>query len=59
MAGYVEKGFNAIKLKVGKLGARQDTERMKAVRAAVGDEVDLLLDANGGWPDAATARRAA
>lgn len=55
MCGYVEKGFNAIKLKVGKLGARQDTGRMKAVRAAVGEDVDLLLDANGGWPDAATA----
>ncbi len=55
MQGYVEKGFTAIKLKVGKLGARQDGERMRAVRAAVGDDVDLLLDANGGWQDAATA----
>jgi D-arabinonate dehydratase len=55
MYGYVEKGFTAIKLKVGKLGAREDVARMKAVRAAVGDDVDLLLDANGGWPDAATA----
>jgi D-arabinonate dehydratase len=55
MCGYVEKGFSAIKLKVGKLGTREDAARMKAVREAVGDEVDLLLDANGGWPDAATA----
>jgi D-arabinonate dehydratase len=55
MAAYVEKGFTAIKLKVGKLGAREDAERMRAVRAAVGEDVDLLLDANGGWADAATA----
>lgn len=55
MAGYVERGFSAIKLKVGRLGARQDAERMAAVRKAVGEDVDLLLDANGGWPDAPTA----
>jgi D-arabinonate dehydratase len=55
MCGYVEKGFTAIKLKVGKLGGREDAARMKAVREAVGEDVDLLLDANGGWPDAATA----
>jgi D-arabinonate dehydratase len=55
MTRYVEQGFTAIKLKVGKLGAREDAARMRAVRAAVGDGVDLLLDANGGWPDAATA----
>ena len=52
---YVEHGFDAVKLKVGKLGASEDARRMKAVRHAVGDEVDILLDANGGWPDAPTA----
>ena len=52
---YVEHGFDAVKLKVGKLGASEDARRMKVVRHAVGDEVDILLDANGGWPDAPTA----
>ena len=52
---YIDKGFDAVKLKVGKLGAAEDARRMKAVRHAVGDEVDILLDANGGWPDAPTA----
>ena len=52
---YIEKGFDAVKLKVGKLGAAEDARRMRAVRAEVGDDVDILLDANGGWPDAPTA----
>ena len=52
---YIQKGFDAVKLKVGKLGAAEDARRMAAVRKAVGDDVDILLDANGGWPDAPTA----
>ncbi len=55
MAGYVEQGFSAIKLKVGKLGAREDAARMGRIRKSVGEDVDILLDANGGWPDAPTA----
>ncbi len=55
MAGYVEQGFSAIKLKVGALSAREDAARMGAVRQAVGDDVDLLLDANGGYGDSNTA----
>jgi D-arabinonate dehydratase len=55
MAGYVEQGFSAVKLKVGKLTGREDAVRMKAVRKAIGDDVEILLDANGGWPDAPTA----
>jgi D-arabinonate dehydratase len=55
MHGYTDRGFTAIKLKVGRLGARQDAIRMAAVRQAVGEDVDLLLDANGGWPDSSTA----
>jgi D-arabinonate dehydratase len=55
MAGYVEAGFGAVKLKVGKLSAAEDSKRMSAVRKAVGDDVEILLDANGGWSDACTA----
>ncbi len=53
--GYVEQGFSAVKLKVGKLSAREDAARLAAVRKALGDEVDILLDSNGGWPDSNTA----
>ncbi len=52
MAAYVEKGFTAIKLKVGKASPREDAERMRAVRRGIGEDVDLLLDANGGWSSA-------
>ena len=55
MAGYVEQGFTAVKLKVGKLAASKDAARMRAVRRELGDGIDLLLDANGGWPDSSTA----
>ncbi len=52
---YLEKGFDAVKLKVGRASAREDARRVGAVRKAVGDDIDLLLDANGGWPDAPSA----
>jgi len=55
MESYVAAGFGAIKLKVGKLSAREDARRMGRIRKAVGDDVEILLDANGGWPDAPTA----
>src|SRR5947208_7434810 len=54
-AGYTEQGFTAAKLKVGKLSAREDAARLGAIRKALGDEVDILLDANGGWSDSNTA----
>ncbi|MDQ6705195.1 MAG: mandelate racemase/muconate lactonizing enzyme family protein, partial [Acidobacteriota bacterium] len=55
MAGYVEQGFSAIKLKVGKLTASEDEARLRGVRKELGDDVEILLDANGGWPDSNTA----
>jgi D-arabinonate dehydratase len=55
MANYVEQGFSAIKLKVGKLAAHEDAARMRAIRKQLGDGIDILLDANGGWPDSSTA----
>lgn len=46
-------GFTTIKVKVG--GAPEaDIARVRAVRAAIGPEVDLVIDANCGW-DAPTA----
>jgi len=49
------KGFTALKLKVGGLPAREDAARVGAVRKHLGDDFDILLDANGGWPDAPSA----
>jgi D-arabinonate dehydratase len=55
MTGYVEQGFSAIKLKVGKLSASEDAARLRAIRNALGEHIDILLDANGGWADSNTA----
>jgi D-galactarolactone cycloisomerase len=45
---FVKDGFTAIKLKVG-AGEKRDIENVKAVRKAIGDDVQLLVDANGGY----------
>ena len=53
-ARYVDSGFGAVKIKVGRVDARADAARIAAVRQAVGDEVELFADANNAWPDAAS-----
>jgi O-succinylbenzoate synthase len=42
-------GFPAVKVKVGRLDARDDVELVAAVRDAVGPAVTLRVDANGAW----------
>jgi len=42
------QGYPAIKVKLGK-GGKQDVERIKAIRAAVGKEIPIRIDANQGW----------
>ncbi len=58
--GYVDQGFNAIKLKVGGISGgysiEDDYNRVKAVREAVGPGVMLMLDANNGWDVPTTIR---
>lgn len=43
--GLVAKGYRAIKLRVGDTW-RADVERVRAVREALGDSIDILVDAN-------------
>jgi L-alanine-DL-glutamate epimerase-like enolase superfamily enzyme len=43
-----EQGYPAIKVKLGKDG-KKDVERMRAIRAAVGNDIPLRIDANQGW----------
>lgn len=45
---YKNKGVRIIKVKLGKEG-REDVERIRRIRAAVGDEIRLRIDANQGW----------
>ena len=44
----VKQGFDILKIKVGKEGEK-DVERIAAIRAAVGADVKLRVDANQGW----------
>ncbi|HJQ81532.1 MAG TPA: enolase C-terminal domain-like protein [Lacipirellulaceae bacterium] len=48
-AWAVDQGFTAMKVKVG-IDPQSDLERTRAVREAVGAQVKLGVDANGGWP---------
>lgn len=45
----VEAGFRVIKIKVGFLDARGDIQNVAAIRKAVGDDIKLTIDPNGGW----------
>lgn len=45
---YQKNGCNIIKIKLGKK-VNEDIERVKQIRAAVGTEMILRLDANQGW----------
>ncbi len=47
-AGYVSKGYRAVKLRVGD-NPRIDVARATAVRKRVGDEIEILVDANTGY----------
>jgi L-alanine-DL-glutamate epimerase-like enolase superfamily enzyme len=50
--GYVERGIPRVKMKVAKdfgHAEAEDVQRLKAVRKAVGDEVEIYVDANNGY----------
>lgn len=43
---YLDNGFNAVKIKVGRENLSEDIDRVKAVRALIGDDVTFMVDAN-------------
>jgi L-alanine-DL-glutamate epimerase-like enolase superfamily enzyme len=50
--GYVERGIPRVKMKVAKdfgRSEREDVLRLEAVRKAVGDDVEIYVDANNGY----------
>ena len=55
MAGFVERGFRAVKIKVGRFSPAEEEARVAAARAAIGPDVLLMLDVNNGWKDLPTA----
>jgi L-alanine-DL-glutamate epimerase-like enolase superfamily enzyme len=48
MRGYVEQGITRVKIKVGREPER-DRHRAAVVRAVIGDDVELYVDANGAF----------
>jgi len=55
VAAYVRKGFRAVKIKVGRLSPREEEERVRAAREAIGPDVHLMMDINNAWSDLPTA----
>jgi L-alanine-DL-glutamate epimerase-like enolase superfamily enzyme len=45
---YADRGFKAVKIKVGSPKVSTDLERLRLVRDAVGNKVDIMMDANQG-----------
>jgi L-alanine-DL-glutamate epimerase-like enolase superfamily enzyme len=53
---WVDAGFDAVKVKVGKPDVSEDLDRVRAVREALGPDRALMIDANQRWElDHATA----
>ena len=44
----VERGFKALKVKVG-VDPKEDVERIKQIRKAIGSDTAIRIDANQGW----------
>lgn len=58
MLSYVDQGANAVKMKIGAVSLREDERRVAAVRDAIGDDIDLLVDANNAYVVADAVRMA-
>jgi len=43
---YLDEGFNAVKIKVGKDRLEEDVDRVRSVRELVGDDITFMVDAN-------------
>lgn len=56
LAACVARGFKAVKLKTGALSLADEVARARAVRAAIGPGIDLMLDMNAPY-DVATCIR--
>jgi L-alanine-DL-glutamate epimerase-like enolase superfamily enzyme len=58
MHGFVERGYHAVKMRVGREHPEEDAERVAAVRRQVGPKVQLMLDATQQWTAGEAIRRA-
>lgn len=53
-----EEGFHGVKIKIGKPTVRADVKRVAAVRAAVGDDLEVMVDCNQAFAVDEAIRRA-
>lgn len=49
MKAVIDEGWTGVKMKVGLPEPREDVRRVAAVRKAIGDDVDLMIDVNQLW----------
>ncbi|MFB6094708.1 MAG: mandelate racemase/muconate lactonizing enzyme family protein [Halanaeroarchaeum sp.] len=49
MQRYVDRGHDAVKMKIGRRSASEEADRVAAVRDVIGEERTLMVDANGKW----------
>ena len=47
MRGYLERGYNVVKMKIGGAAIDEDRGRIEAVLAEIGNSAQLAVDANG------------
>ncbi|SEG84882.1 L-alanine-DL-glutamate epimerase [Thermomonospora echinospora] len=48
LSGWAEQGIGRVKMKIGRDPAA-DRARVTAARSAIGDDIELMVDANGGY----------
>ena len=46
ISGYIDQGFSAVKIKVGREDLNEDVDRVAAIRELVGKDVTFMVDAN-------------
>src|SRR2546421_12781147 len=47
MRGYLDRGYNVVKMKIGGASLSEDRMRIEAVLEEIGSEARLAVDANG------------
>jgi D(-)-tartrate dehydratase len=47
MRGYLDRGYNVVKMKIGGASVEEDRKRIEAVLAEIGSQAQLAVDANG------------
>ena len=55
-AAFLDQGFRAVKMRLGKPDPTEDAARVRAVREAIGPRVELMADANQGQSEAQAIR---